>query len=90
MKDYGKTRSTVKPDEMVIDDSSVWVCTDIVEVSEEGTDDMDAGFIGYEFNMVQYSKDEFIKIQADKNSSLENELTETQLALCDVYEMIGQ
>ena len=29
MKDFGKTRSTVKPDAVVIDDNSVWVHTDI-------------------------------------------------------------
>ena len=29
MKDFGKVRSTVKPEAMVIDDFSVWVCADI-------------------------------------------------------------
>ena len=34
MKDFGKVRSTVKPEAMVIDDFSVWVCTDIQEVNK--------------------------------------------------------
>ena len=60
MKDFGRQRSTVKPDEMVIDEFSVWIHSDIQEVSEPGIDDQE-GFTGYEFNMVQYTKDEFIE-----------------------------
>ena len=36
-----------------------------------------------------YTKDEYIKLMAEKNAELESQLTDTQLALCDVYEMIG-
>ena len=36
MVDYGKVRSTVKPDEIVIDEFSVWQHTNIQEVSETG------------------------------------------------------
>lgn len=36
MVDYGKVRSTVKPDPIVIDEFSVWVHTDIQSVSERG------------------------------------------------------
>lgn len=34
MVDYGKVRSTVKPESIVIDDFSVWQHTNIQEVSE--------------------------------------------------------
>lgn len=34
-------------------------------------------------------KDEYIKLMVDKDASLEEQVTDTQLALCDVYEMIG-
>ena len=34
MTDYGRVRSTVKPEPIVIDDFSVWQNTDIQEVSE--------------------------------------------------------
>ena len=79
MKDYGKTRSIIRPEEMVIDEFNVWIHSNIVEVSEED-------FTGYEFNMVQYDKDEFIKLQAESNKTLQNEITNTQLALCELYE----
>lgn len=88
MKDYGKQRSTVKPDEMVIDEFSVWIHSDIQEVSEPGIDDQE-GFTGYEFNMVQYTKDEFIMQQAEQNKVLQEEVTNTQLALCEVYELMA-
>lgn len=88
MKDYGRTRSTVRPEEKVIDEFSVWVASDIEEVSEPGIDDQE-GFIGFEYNLVQYDKDEYIKMIDEKNASLEQQMTDTQIALCDVYEMLG-
>lgn len=87
MKDFGKTRSTVKPDEVVIDDNSVWVHSDIQEVHE--TMGEDQSFDGYEFNMVQYDKDEYILMMSEKNAALEKQVTDTQLALCEVYELLG-
>lgn len=87
MKDFGKTRSTVKPDAVVIDDSSVWVHSDIQEVHE--TMGEDQSFDGYEFNMVQYDKDEYILMMSEKNAALEKQVTDTQFALCEVYELLG-
>lgn len=87
MKDFGKTRSTVKPDAVIIDDNSVWVHTDIQEVHESVGEDQ--SFDGYEFNMIQYEKDEYILMMSEKNSELEKQVTDTQLALCEVYELLG-
>lgn len=86
MVDYGRIRSTVKPEGKAIDDYSVWVNTDIqeIQVTDENGDRTE-----YEFNQVQYSKEEYIKLIDEKNAEIENELTNTQLALCDVYEMLG-
>ena len=78
MIDYGRQRSTVKPEPMVIDESSVWVHSNIQPVEETVGEEM---FSGWEFNMVQYTKDEYIK-------ELESQLTDTQLALVEVYELI--
>lgn len=86
MVDYGKVRSTIKPEGVVIDDYSVWENTSIEAVSENvGTE---TEFNGFEYNMVQYDKNEYILKQAQANAELSDQLTETQLALCDVYEMI--
>lgn len=43
----------------------------------------------YQFNLVEYDKDEYIRMIDAKNSELEQQVTDTQIALCDVYEMIG-
>ena len=78
MVDYGKQRSTVKPEPMVFDENSVWVYSNITHVEETVGEEV---FSGWEFNMVQYTKDEYI-------SKLDNQLTDTQLALVEVYELI--
>ena len=78
MKDYGTVQSAVRPEEKVVDEYSVWLNTDITQTA-----------VGWEYHLVQYTKDEYIKLMVDKNAALEEQLTDTQLALCDVYEMIG-
>lgn len=84
MKDYGTVRSTVRPNPLVVDEFSVWVNTNITEVSENVGEQNE--FIGFEFNQVQYEKDEYIKMMSEQNLSLEAQLTDTQLALVEIYE----
>ena len=88
MIDYGKQKSTVKPDELELTESKVFVSSNITEVNELGTDERQ-GFSGYEFDLIEYDKDEYIKIQAEKNATLEDEITQSQVAMCEIYEMIG-
>ena len=78
MTDYGIVKSAVRPEEKVVDEYSVWVNTDITQTAD-----------GWEYHMVQYSEDEYLALMDEKNSALEEQLTDTQIALCDVYEMIG-
>ena len=75
---YDEVRSAVKPDTVKIDEYSVWVAEDIRESGGE-----------WAYTLTQYEKDEYIKLIGEKNTELESQLTDTQLALCDVYEMIG-
>ncbi len=85
MKVYPNTRSNTQPDVKVIDEYSVWIASDIQPVSEPGNGE-DAGFDGYEYTLTQYGKDEYIKLMDDKNAALEDDLTDTQLALAELYE----
>lgn len=39
-------------------------------------------------DLTQYTKDEFIMKQATENALLSQQVTDTQLALCEVYEMM--
>lgn len=68
MIDYGRVRSTVKPDPIKIDDYSVWQHTNIQDVSENVGEEYE--FIGYEYDLIQYTKDEFVLQQAAYNAEL--------------------
>ena len=86
MTEYKNVQSTIKPNETEIDAYSVWVNEDISEITVA---DENGEHTEYQFNQKQYGKDEYIKLMSEQNKSLENELTDTQIALCDIYEMIG-
>lgn len=83
MIDYGAVRSTVKPDAVEIDEYSVWVNSDIKEIDVQSEDE---SHTEYEYNQIRYTKDEYIKLIDERNSTLESQLTDTQLALCEIYE----
>ena len=86
MKNYGLQRSAVEPKAVEITESKVFVATDIEQV----TLTMDEQEVQeYQFILVEYDKDEYIKIISEKNEELEQQMTDTQLALCDVYEMLA-
>ncbi len=86
MINHGRVQSTVKPKEIEIDEYSVWKNKDISEMT---VTDENGEHTEYEFSQTQYSKNEYIKFLHNNNKELEDKLTDTQLALCDVYEMIG-
>ena len=77
MVDYGRIRSTVRPEEQVVDEFSVWVNTNIQEVKVDHDGDVHTEF---EFNQVQYSKDEFIEMISEQNKEL-NHLMNTILGV---------
>ncbi len=83
MIDYGIVRSTIKPDEVEIDEYSVWVNSDIKEIEVQSEDEIHTE---YEFQQVRYTKDEYIKLLDERNSTFEAQITDTQLALCELYE----
>lgn len=83
MTDYGIVKSSVKPEPIKIDEYSVWVNTDIRSIEEEIDGEV---FTGYSYHLIHYDKDEYIMHQ---HEIIEEQLTDTQLALCDLYESIG-
>lgn len=88
MKQYGTQRSTVKPEDVEITESKVFSYEDITEIKVKNPESDDEVTM-YEFTLIEYDKDEYIRIQAEKNASLEEQMTQTQVALCDVYEMLA-
>ena len=73
--------------ELIVGIDTVYVHDDIQLLKKE--DEQGNPVEVYQYHEVQNDKDEYIKVMSEKNSELENQLTDTQLALCDVYELIG-
>lgn len=65
---------------LVVGKDTVYVHTDIQQVPDA------EGNMVWQYHEVQYDKDEYIKLLSEKNDSLEQQFTDTQLALCEIYE----
>lgn len=76
-------RSSVCPAPLVFFEKSVWENTNIkkVEAVCEGE-----SYVEYEFDQKRYQKDEYIALLKEQNTELEAQVTDTQLALCEIYE----
>ena len=85
MEFYEKVRSGVCPKPLVIDEKSVWENTDVKEVEVEYEGET---YIEYEFDQKRYTKNEYIALLRRKNEQIESQITDTQLALCEVYELM--
>ena len=79
-------RSSMKPKNIEILKNKVFVSSNITEVEKNFDDET---YTEYEYELIEYSKDEYIKLMAQKNIELENNVTETQLALCEIYEGVS-
>ena len=91
MQKYVKVRSTAREVlPLEIDEYHVILNSGITEIHEPPSDeDMDGGFAGWEIaEQIIYDKDEYIKVITEKSNSLEEQATNLQLALVDVYEMM--
>ena len=69
MKQYGTQRSTVKPEGVEITESKVFTYESITEIKVKNPESDDEVTM-YEFTLTEYDKDEYIRIQAEKNASL--------------------
>ena len=78
--------STEQAQPLIVNKDTVYVHTNIVQATDEDGNVIDNLYV---YDEVQYTKDEYIQIMADKNETLEKEVTETQLALCELYESLG-
>ena len=78
MINHGTQYSAVRPKEIEMTENSVFIATNITPYSKEIEDHTINGF---QYNYIQYTKDEYI-------IKLHNDIIETQLALCDIYETL--
>ena len=86
MINYGKVHSVYRPQEIEVTSSTVYVASNI----RSYTADLDGYEVtGYVYNYVAYPTKEYINTLGNKNKQLEEELLDTQAALCEVYELVG-
>lgn len=93
MKDFGLVRGSKEASQpLIVGKNLVYIHTNIRKLSKEELekefpDDKDLQEIEeYEYNEIQYTKDEYIKMQAELNQSNQDQITELQLALTEISE----
>lgn len=93
MKDFGLVRGSKEASQpLIVGKNIVYVHTNIRQLTKEELrrefpDDENLQEIEeYEYNEVQYTKDEYIKMQAELNQSNQDQITELQLALTEISE----
>lgn len=84
MIDYGKTHSMEIPPAVDVKETLVFVAENVEAETIEQEDG--STITGYVFDYYAYDKNEYIKMISEKNEDLEAQLTDTQLALCEIYE----
>lgn len=88
MRDMGLvTGSEAQAKELIVNVDTVYVHTDITK--KEETDEQGNTIILYEYHEIQYDKDEYIQLMAEKNATLEEQVTQAQEGMCELYEMLS-
>lgn len=86
MINHGRVRATESPEAVVVDEFSVWVASEVQSVTVV---DEQGERVEYEFSLTQYTKDEYIRALIERNQALETDVVNTQIALCEVYELMA-
>lgn len=88
MKSYPNTQSTISPQEFEVNPYRVFVAKNIqfIEV-EEQEDPQQISY--YQYDLYEYTPEEYIEILKQQNDDLNQEVLDTQMALCDIYEAMN-
>ena len=78
--------STKQAQPLIVNKDTVYVHTNIVQATDEDGNVVDGLYV---YDEVQYTKDEYIQMIAEKNETLERDLTDTQLAIAEIYEILA-
>lgn len=78
--------SSTYPEVTQMTDNEVYVASNIKEHDKE----TEIGLVReYIYTLTIYDKNTYMQELIEKNKVLEDELLTTQMALCDIYEMLG-
>ena len=72
---------------LIIGKDTVYVHTNIISLSQDKSNYPVDGM--FEYYEIQYDKDEYITILSEKSTAQELQLTNTQLALTELFESMG-
>lgn len=87
MKEFKNVQgSSQQAQPLIVNKDTVYVHTNIVQATDEDGNVVDGLYV---YDEVQYTKDEYIQIIAEKNETLERDLTDTQLAIAEIYESLA-
>ena len=88
MKNYGIVHGGAEQAiPLVVGKDTVYVHTNITKLEPDPNDEFAPADL-YSYEEIQYDKDEYIGLISNKNDSLELQLTDTQIALADVFEQV--
>lgn len=73
-----KVRSSIRPQEITITATSVFIASNIQQYQETVDDHY---LEGYEYDCIEYSKDDYLALQGEKIASLEEELRAAKILL---------
>ena len=87
MKEFKNVQgSSQQAQPLIVNKDTVYVHTNIVQATDEDGNVVDGLYV---YDEVQYTKDEYIQMIAEKNETLERDLTDTQLAIAEIYESLA-
>lgn len=87
MKDIGIVFGSAKQAvPLIVGKDTVYVHSDIQQILEDNEGKPVTNL--FQYHEIQYDKDEYIKLIAEKNADLGRRLTDTQLALVEIYESV--
>ena len=88
MKNYGIVHGGAEQAvPLVVGKDTVYVHTNIKKLEADPNDEFAPADL-YSYEEIQYDKDEYIGLISNKNDTLELQLTDTQIALADVFEKV--
>lgn len=86
MKEYKKVQgSEAQAKELIVNKDTVYVHTNIIKTDAKDINGNPVEGL-YEYDEIQYTKDEYIELLSKKNEELQSQIIDVSMALCDMYE----
>ena len=82
-KVYGSKENTIP---FSVNKNTVYIRSDFQKIEPTSTDEAQEL---YSYDEIQYTKDEYITLLSQENENLKQQILDTQLALCEVYELFS-